>query len=288
MIKEIMPNWAIYILFDPRYPEEVRYVGKTSQLLCQRLAAHLGAKKGTYVVRWINKIRLEGYIPIICEIESGIDVNWQSREQYWIAWYRKHGHPLCNLTDGGDGGLNPSPETREKMSAAKRGKALKLKPDSYIRANATRMARIAAGEISYIPTQETIEKRRIILKEVWVRKIANGWTPPDNWSTYRPDNHGRECKAETRKKIGAANRGRTMSEEARHKMSIAKVGKTPCNKGIDFQVAKRIVHELGIQNLKEHQRLYDEGALPKGMPRNPQRSYAEHPNWKGQPDFFRG
>jgi hypothetical protein len=283
-----MHNWIIYILFDPRYPKDVRYVGKTSKLLCQRLSAHLCAKKDTHVVRWIKKIRREGHTPIIREIECGTDANWQNREQYWIAWHREHGHPLCNLTDGGDGGLNPSPETREKMSAAKRGKAPRLKPDSHFRANATRMARIAAGEISYTPTQETIEKRRIILKEIWRHKIANGWTPPANWSKYRPDNHGRECKAETRKKIGDANRGRILSVEARHKMSVAKKGKTPPNKGLDFQVARRIVHELHIKNLKEHQQLYDKGALPKGMPRNPQMSYAKHLNWKGQPDFFRG
>ena len=32
------------------------------------------------------------------------------------------GHPLCNLTDGGDGALNPHASTRLKMSLAKKGK----------------------------------------------------------------------------------------------------------------------------------------------------------------------
>jgi hypothetical protein len=44
---------------------------------------------------------------------------------------RKNGGPLTNMTDGGDGLLNPSPETRKKMSL----KAIERMKDPAVRAN---------------------------------------------------------------------------------------------------------------------------------------------------------
>lgn len=280
-------SWAIYVLVDPRTPDDVRYVGKTVSPLRQRLASHIYNREPSRVVRWIAKLARQGVRPVIREIERGTDPDWQSREQYWIRWHRERGFRLCNLTDGGDGGLNPSQEAREKMSAAKRGKPLRLKPDSYERAAATRKARVAAGEIDLTPTPETIAKRAAANRTTWERKRADGWTVPDNWSTFRPDNRGVPCSAETKKKIGDANRGRVMSEEARLKMSKAKLGKAPHNKGLDFHEAKRIVNELGVRDLKHHRELHAAGVLPIGMPKNPQNSYRYHEEWKGQRAFFR-
>ncbi len=172
------------------------------------------------------------------------------------------------------------------MSAAKKGRPLRLKPDSVLRAVATRKARVAAGEIDLTPTPETVAKRVASCRSTWERKRAEGWTVPENWSTFRPDNVGRECKTETRQKIGDANRGRVMSAEARRKMSEAKKGKAPHNKSLDFHDARRIVMELGIRNLREHRQRHAEGRLPLGLPKSPQCSYRHHPEWKGQPHFF--
>jgi hypothetical protein len=172
------------------------------------------------------------------------------------------------------------------MSALKKGKAPKLKPDSYSRGAATRKARVAAGDLVLVRTSEAIAKAAESCRKTWERKLAEGWTVPENWSTFRPDNHGRPCTAEMRKKIGDANRGRVMSEEARRKMSAAKKGKAPHNKGKDLPEVRQIVLALGIRNLKDHRMHYDQGLFPRGVPRNPQCAYGRHPEWKGQAHFF--
>lgn len=301
--------WVIYTLSDPRAPEAIRYVGKTCRKPEYRLKGHLHYARGpanTKLTCWIRSLLKDNVLPAIGIIDVGSpEEDWAEAERKWIAHYRTLGHRLVNGTDGGEGGLGhivsaetrdkismsnkgrfPSAETRLKQSEAKKGKPLNLKPDSHVKATATRKSRIASGEIVVTHSPESIEKRADSCRKTWRLKIANGWTVPDNWSRFRPDNRGHAVSEETRKKIGDANRGRVIGVDGRLKMSAAKKGKTPHNKGLGFIEARRIVRELGIKNLKEHHAAYDAGLLPKGVVRNPQVNYAAHPEWKGQRDFF--
>lgn len=115
---------CIYVLCDPR-TAEVRYVGKSvnPQL---RLGNHIKeAKKAGHKNRknaWIASLLSAGVRPELRVIETCVVDNWKERECFWIGKYRKSEARLLNLKDGGEG-LNPSPESRALMSAAKRGKA---------------------------------------------------------------------------------------------------------------------------------------------------------------------
>ena len=124
----------IYALISPKTPEEYRYIGQTQQSLTKRLSGHLydAERKNNYVQCWIRKLIKQNIKPQIILIDNnGI---WNESEKYYIQKYRKDGHKLTNLTDGGNafsgmsGEYNPfygkkhSEETKRKISKSRIGK----------------------------------------------------------------------------------------------------------------------------------------------------------------------
>jgi hypothetical protein len=109
-------------------------------------------------------------------------------EKTLISLYRELNHPLCNMSDGGEGasGVIPSAETRKKIGDASRGKPRPPHVIAILRAANTGIKR----------TPEQIR--------------AN--------SEYRK---GKKLNPETVKKIAAANTGQKRSEDARKNMSEA-------------------------------------------------------------------
>lgn len=124
-----MSPFLIYALVDPSN-ESIFYVGRSSSGL-RRPQHHLLPcilKSSKLPVH--NKIRqicAKGQVPrieILEECEAASELN--SAEQYYIREERREGHKLFNVTDGGDGmyGHKHSPETREKISRAQKGRHL--------------------------------------------------------------------------------------------------------------------------------------------------------------------
>lgn len=69
---------------------------------------------------------LEPKIEVVQELQDdGLDARQElsQLEIHWIAVYRAFGCRLTNLTDGGEGQLNPSEETRQKLCAARKRRA---------------------------------------------------------------------------------------------------------------------------------------------------------------------
>ena len=107
----------IYALVDP-FTEETRYIGKTIRPK-ERLQNQCNERSNTHRCHWIQSVIQKGSRPqqiILEELPDGSD--WQSREKYWIAYGRKVGWPLTNGTDGGDGVVNLTPDSREKIRRA--------------------------------------------------------------------------------------------------------------------------------------------------------------------------
>lgn len=97
----------IYVLKHPD-TKQIRYVGQTIQKLENRMNTHiydsLYRNKGKYNTRkcnWFKKLFRESKSPIIECIEEVNKSDLDSREIYWIKFYRDSGYDLLNLTDGG-------------------------------------------------------------------------------------------------------------------------------------------------------------------------------------------
>ena len=118
-----MENYKIYAL-KLKDEEIIRYVGLTKQSLHNRLRGHknITSKCKTKNGYWVNKNKNNIEIILIEEsIENLQDAN--EREIYWINYYKELGNDLTNGTLGGDG-VNPTEESRKKMSESQMGKIL--------------------------------------------------------------------------------------------------------------------------------------------------------------------
>lgn len=146
----------IYVWFDPRDPEHIRYVGKTIDYKDRTRAEIYEAKKKLYKnyrASWIQSllninIKPEYKIIEICNIED-----YSQKEVYWIKHYRDLGHKLTNMTDGGEGivGFKMSQETITRRTA----KVLGSKRSSEVRNN------ISQGHKNAIPTQKMSTKKLV-------------------------------------------------------------------------------------------------------------------------------
>lgn len=116
----------IYTLADSRVDdpiERVRYVGRTVNL-GRRLKAHQQTcRDGEHTARacWMRSVYADGGDVLMEVVETTTPAGCVAAEVAWIARLRLLGAKLMNLTDGGEGLLNPSPETRRRIGAAKRG-----------------------------------------------------------------------------------------------------------------------------------------------------------------------
>jgi hypothetical protein len=113
----------------------VRYVGKTTHSLENRLGAHLqDARKGvkSYKCNWIRSLFRKGLAPTITTLEE-VEGNGSKAEQEWIAYFKGYGIKLTNGTAGGDGGDTfilksdlEKQEFRKRMAVITKGRVVSL------------------------------------------------------------------------------------------------------------------------------------------------------------------
>ena len=203
MGKNIIRGWSgnskyiIYGLIDPR-TEECRYIGRSSS--GPRRPRRHGdqsclEKDGTYKANWIADMKrcdIEYEILVLEEFsdqEELIDA-----ERKWIKAAKDMGWRLTNLTDGGEGLLNPTQSTRDKI-----------------------------GEYS---------RKRMRTKEYQDRAIGDrrGKKLPEWWrEKISIAGKGRKMSAETIAKVVAVHLGKKdgpLSEEWKRKISESSRGKS--------------------------------------------------------------
>jgi len=114
----------IYALYDPRDPEQYRYIGKANDPDDRLKTGHLrGTKAVTYKSNWIKKLLREDAIPEVIIVAEVLTCEWQNAETHFIALYKRLGHKLTNSTDGGEGaGSFMLAETKRKIGEANKGK----------------------------------------------------------------------------------------------------------------------------------------------------------------------
>ena len=116
---------TIYALSNPRTErsyKNIRYIGKTSDTLKKRLAAHIFTKSSDdrHRTRWIASLLKIGLRPDIWALEHCLECDWKRKEMYWIARCQSLSK-LTNSTAGGDGPLI-SREGVERARLARVGK----------------------------------------------------------------------------------------------------------------------------------------------------------------------
>lgn len=98
-----MKTVKIYSLNCP-ITYEVRYIGKTSLSLKQRLNTHMQCKlEKNHRYYWLKSLKEKGLKPSIELVdEVGID-NWEFWEQWYILLFKQWGFNLVNCSEGGEG-----------------------------------------------------------------------------------------------------------------------------------------------------------------------------------------
>jgi len=174
------------------FDDEIRYVGRTTKSLRERLTRHLwqARKDGEACTRYLSRwIRANGYAITIRALET-VEDDGRDAERDWIARLRHDGAALVNTTRGGEG-MAPgqyihSPEHRAAISAANR------------RRFEDPAARARIGRIS---------RERVIGPEERAARAARAT--------------GKRHTAESRAKMSAARKGVPKSPQTREKIAAA-------------------------------------------------------------------
>jgi len=132
----IQMNIYIYTLKDP-ITNEIRYIGQTVNP-SRRLNRHINNSKNLedkrHINNWIRNINQNPIMDIIEICDYSIR---NSREEYWINYYKDKGYNLCNSSNGGAGaGINNtnclhrvlSEHTKSKISISNKGRKFHGKP----------------------------------------------------------------------------------------------------------------------------------------------------------------
>lgn len=159
-----MSRFLVYGLVDPR-TGLVRYVGKSTCGLRRpnqhRAPGRLAKAGNTHNGNWIRKLQRYGLdysVTVIAEFQSAEGLF--EAEQFWIDELRSRGFRLTNASGGGPGLLNPTPETRAKMSKAHLGQkptasaiAAAVKANTGRKRTLEQRARISASRLGKKPTE---------------------------------------------------------------------------------------------------------------------------------------
>lgn len=198
-----------FIIYALHHDDSKRvYVGKSTSGMTRPKAhakpANLKRLKHLPVSAWIKKYQ-DFKIAVLEELDSG-EALFEA-ERFHIAYLRSLGILLLNCTDGGEGMLNPSPETRAKMSAAQ--KILRNTPEAR---------RAMSGRVASKETREKLaEAARARYPQVQQRMLE-GLRSPQAREKISARTGGRKLSEVTKEKLRQIARSRSpRSEEANRK-----------------------------------------------------------------------
>lgn len=204
---------SIYVLFDRKFPEHYRYVGKTVSSAYSRNLSHLFEAIGEHFFstrchkcNWIKQVLNSRSFVYHKVVDTCDELNQSDFERYYVAKYSVEGHDLTNMTDGGEGlsGISQSPEVIAKRTNTMKEKYLvDGKYTCYKNRN-----------WSYTAIEAMLKARKLI-PYTWGSKIATSlkefYATPEGKETLRLGGLA----------IGNALRGRKCSQESTQKKIIA-------------------------------------------------------------------
>jgi len=259
-----MKKALIYALVDPskKFPENIRYVGVTTTSLARRMTLHLSeAKTGKgdyYRLRWLRSLLRSNIIPAIVLLEETTEEVCFEREKKWISNCRQWGCRLTNSTEGGEGILNPTPETRMKLSQKARNKSLEtrkklseaMKGKKLSDESKEKIRQKKIGRVAYYPTDSTKQK------------ISQKLKGNKNFSGHQ---HSEVTKAIlSNKKMGNKGRlGKPHTESTKAKLKIAHSGNKSSSAKLTWEDV-RSIREKYAGGKYTQQELADEYGITLG------------------------
>lgn len=134
---------GIYIILNTK--NHKAYIGKAKNIKARwrkhRYELNDNIHHNNHLQSAWNKYGAKAFKFKVLEYCSADQMN--EREQYHVRIYRAN-KLAYNLTDGGDGGTNPSEETRRKIGAAQMGKP--KKPEAIAKTRAANIGRKVSAE----------------------------------------------------------------------------------------------------------------------------------------------
>lgn len=203
-----MKRAFIYALCEPG-TRTVRYIGLTYDVN-MRLQQHVTdtIKQRTYTGRWLAGIVKGGQAPGLIILSEVSHEEGTTEETRFIRNARMLGMKLTNATDGGEGVINPSAETRQKESQSKK--------------------------LMYAQHPELREKFIQRMKRCWRdpefrakrKKTLLANQTPESRQNFRDAMKAKNSRPEVRAKISAAVKARWADPEyrARRAAAFAKPG----------------------------------------------------------------
>jgi group I intron endonuclease len=92
------------------------YIGLTTKDLSKRIAEHVVENK-SYIQKALNKYGIQAFTISVIDSAESRDILCE-KEKYWIQHYDCKAHKGYNLTDGGDGLINPCRSVRKRIGKA--------------------------------------------------------------------------------------------------------------------------------------------------------------------------
>lgn len=135
-------------------------------------------RSGPHKANWIRQLQAEGLTYSIVVIQGLPSAEGLSEAEIgWIAYFRKMGCPLTNLTDGGEGGAwnrghKMSPEVVERLRRAHRG--LRPSQDTRIKMSRAHGGRQVIDQYGTVYPSSSEAARILALKVQNVSAVARG------------------------------------------------------------------------------------------------------------------
>lgn len=186
-------TYAIYIITN--IVNARQYVGITNNLK-RRWSDHKRANGGQQIHSAIKKYGVDSFV--FSHIADAFDLeSAQAIERLLIAEHNTKSPCGYNHTDGGDGVVNPSDETKEKIAAKQRGK--KHTPETI-----AKMALAKTGKLSTMKGKTFSAEIRAKMSEARKGKV--------------PSNKGVPMSEASKRKVSASKKGKPWTNEQRAKI----------------------------------------------------------------------
>jgi group I intron endonuclease len=234
----------MYIYITTNKINGKKYVGKCQRTV-EKSEHYLGS--GNLLKHSIKKYGKDNFIKEILEKNLNLS-NIQDRERYWIKILDTKFPKGYNLTDGGEGLLNPTDETRKRMSEKNKKLSGVNSPKYGKPVSEETKKKISEKLKNRYRSPETIEKHkqkmlgRITSKET-KKKMSDSKKgkkhTPTQIEKRRQKLIGKPLSKEHKEKIGKSNKGKKVTEEQKEKSRNSNP-KTTKIKQIDF-ITKELI-----------------------------------------------